>query len=276
MIFSKIKKHFSIFFIRLQEKRTIQKIIYQKDRCLTDVLNAFIQLKSGQYAAEDILAFNRCEDYRKSLLTNEVIISYDILGQDKRMKVNEICKQATSQTIWGQLIYLIVKQHRSPYFLEIGTNLGVSGSYILEALKDKSDSTFITMEGVSQLCEISNSQFETISQNQKYKIIQGLYETTFSEVLSQNINFNILFIDGNHKKSATMKYFNNLKSKINLPAVFIFDDINWSDEMRQAWSIIKSDSDVSYSIDMFKLGIVIINKKTNRTPQKHYNLHLAY
>ena len=213
---------------------------------------------------------------RKSLLNNHTLISYEVLGQNKSMQVSEICRQATSKSIWAQFLYLITKKNQSPYFLEVGTNLGVSGSYILEALKSKSESNFITLEGLPQLCQISNDQFFKISSSQKYTIVEGLYEKTFPELFRKNINFNILFIDGNHRKDATLEYFNNLKSHLKLPAVFIFDDINWSDEMKQAWKMIKSDSDVSYSIDMFKLGIIIINKKINKFKAKHYYLHLAY
>ncbi|MAZ57875.1 MAG: hypothetical protein CMP56_00450 [Flavobacteriales bacterium] len=276
MIFSKIKKHFSLFAIRLVEKRTIQKMLAENDQYLNDIVSSFVQLKSGQHTSEDIVVFNRCEAYRKSLLNNHTLISYEIFGQNKSMKVNEICSQATSKSIWAQLLYLVTKKNKSPYFLEIGTNLGVSGSYILEALKAKIHSSFITMEGVPQLCQISNNQFSKISSSEKYTIIEGLYEKTFAELLTTNVNFNILFIDGNHRKESTIEYFNNLKSNLKFPAVFIFDDINWSNDMKQAWKIIKSDLDVSYSIDMFKLGIVIFNKKINKSKAKHYYLHLSY
>ena len=276
MIFSKIKKHFSLFLIRLTEKPTIQKMLSENDQCLNDIISSFVQLKLGEFESEDARVFNRCEEYRKSLLNNHTLISYEIFRQNKSMKVNEIYRQAASQRIWAKFLYLITKKNTSPYFLEIGTNLGVSGSYILEALKDKTDSNFITMEGLPQLCQIANNQFLKISSSEKFTIIQGLYETTFAHLLRKNINFNILFIDGNHRKDATVEYFNTLKSIIEFPAIFIFDDINWSDEMQQAWKIVKADLDVSYSIDMFKLGIIVINKKTNKSKAKHYYLHLAY
>ena len=276
MVLSKIKKHFSLVYIRFKEKSTLKKMIAEHDECLNDIVSSFIQLKSGQHDSEDILVFNRCEEYRKSLLNNTTTISYDIFGLNKSMAVNEICKQASSKTVWAQFLYLITKKNKSPHVLEIGTNLGISGSYMLEGLTHKNDSNFITMEGVPQLCEISNNQFSKISESKKYKIIQGLYQKTFPDLLKKNIRFNIFFIDGNHKKDSTIQYFNNLKSKLYLPAIFIFDDINWSYEMTQAWSIISSDLDVSYSIDMFKMGIVVINKNKNQLKRKHYNLHLAY
>ena len=275
MITSKIKKHFSLLSIRLQEKKTLHQMMLEKDVSLKIIVEAFATIKSGQYESEDTVAFERCETYRRSLLNNETIVSYDVFGLNKAMAVKDICQQATSQPIWAKFIYLITKQIKNVHFLEIGTNLGVSGSYILEALKNKLNSKFITMEGIPDLCAISNSQFTKIISNKKYKIYEGLYESTFPKLLKDNLNFNILFIDGHHKRDATLDYFNDLKSKIQYPAVFIFDDINWSLEMQQAWSIIKSDSSISYSIDMFKLGIIIFNKK-KKSKTIHYKLHLSY
>ena len=55
----------------------------------------------------------------------------------------------------------------------------------------------------------------------------------------------------------------------------IFDDINWSKDMQSAWEIIKSDQDVCYSIDLFKWGIIIIDKSVSDR-NIHFNLHLSY
>ena len=213
MITSKIKKHFSLLSIRLQEKKTLHQMMLEKDVSLKIIVEAFATIKSGQYESEDTVAFERCETYRRSLLNNETIVSYDVFGLNKAMAVKDICQQAPSQPIWAKFIYLITKQIKNVHFLEIGTNLGVSGSYILEALKNKLNSKFITMEGIPDLCAISNSQFTKIISNEKYKIYQGLYESTFPKLLQNNLNFNILFIDGHHNRDATLQYFNDLKSK---------------------------------------------------------------
>ncbi|GAL68205.1 hypothetical protein [Jejuia pallidilutea] len=93
--------------------------------------------------------------------------------------------------------------------------------------------------------------------------------------MSKNIAFNLLFIDGNHKKTPTLEYFNTLKSKISSPALFVFDDIYWSNEMKEAWQIIINDNDVNFSIDLYEQGLVVIDK--NETlDKKHFELHLSY
>ena len=41
--------------------------------------------------------------------------------------------------------------------------------------------------------------------------------------------------------------------------LFIFDDINWSEEMKRVWTEIKAHPQVSISMDFFTLGLVSIN-----------------
>ena len=258
--------------VRLKQKNTIKSILLENDPSLNNIINALNNLKfNNQYN----LIFDKCEAYRSKLLKDDkTLISWGEVGVNKKMLVKDVCRKAASKKIWAQFLFFITNNIKEPFFLEIGTNLGVSGSYILEALNNKDKAKFITMEGVSKLCEIADNQFKKISVKQKYQIYKGLYDVTFPELIKKDDKFNIIFIDGNHKKEPTLNYFNDLKSVLLSPSIIIFDDINWNSEMKQAWEIIKEDSIVSYSIDFFKLGVIIINHdKKNKT--KNYKLYLS-
>jgi hypothetical protein len=39
----------------------------------------------------------------------------------------------------------------------------------------------------------------------------------------------------------------------------VFDDIHWSEGMEKAWNEIKSDKDVTITIDFFTVGLVFFN-----------------
>lgn len=275
MILSKIKKHIFLFLVRLKQKKTITHLLAHNNPLLTIIVESFLQLKNNKLSITDISTFQACEKYRNKLLQDDTIVSFEIFGSNKIMLVKDICKKAASKPIWAKFLFLITNSLTSPHFLEIGTNLGISGTYILEALKHKKDSKLYTMEGLPQLCEIAQNQFSTISNNTKYKIYEGLYKNTFPKLLMDNKNFNIVFIDGNHKKEPTIKYFTELQSQLSSPAIIIFDDINWSLDMQKVWKIVKSNKNVCYSIDMFKFGILIFDKKS-ANKKEHYKLHLAY
>ena len=275
MILSKIKKHIFLFLVRLKQKKTITHLLAHNNLLLTIIVESFLQLKNNKLSITDISTFQACEKYRNKLLQDDTIVSFEIFGSNKTMLVKDICKKAASKPIWAQFLFLITKRLTSPYFLEIGTNLGVSGTYILEALKYKKNSQLYTMEGLPQLCEIAQNQFSKISSNSKYKIYEGLYKNTFPKLLMDNKNFNIVFIDGNHKKEPTIKYFTDLQSQLSSPAIIIFDDINWSLDMQKVWKIVKSNKNVCYSIDMFKFGLLIVDN-TKVGKKSDYYLHLAY
>lgn len=275
MIIKKIKKHLLIGSRRVNQKRELKRAANHSNQTLMNVLDSFFAVKQSNFDEKDHQVFLNCEKYRSKLFQDNTEISYEIFGSDDTALVKDICINAPSSKKWCQFLYLIAKNTDAPICLEIGTNLGVSGSYLLEAIKDKDVSRFITMEGLPQLCDISSKQFATIIPPSKFEIKQGLYDNTFPELLKEDVSFNLLFIDGNHRKAPTLAYFEQLKSKMSSPAIFIFDDINWSDEMKEAWVIIKKDPEVNYALDLYEQGIVIIDKNE---PEKNvdFNLHLAY
>jgi hypothetical protein len=58
-------------------------------------------------------------------------------------------------------------------------------------------------------------------------------------------------------------------------AIFVFDDIYWSEEMTEAWQIIQNDPDVNFSIDLYMMGIAIIDKNES-IKNSSFSLHLGY
>lgn len=255
----KINKYKTIVGSILQEKREIQKLKRFNNELLNAVLRAYEKVKGTHYNESEKELFQKLENYRNRLNKDERIISYEIFNSDLKRSVKEICKQASSSSTWCQFHYCLAKELNSRSYLEIGTNLGISGSYLLAALKENTDSKFITLEGIKKLCEIAEDQFVKIANANQFEILQGLYDETFPTLLNKPVLFDTIFIDGNHQKEPTLHYFNSLKGKLKNKAVIIFDDINWSKEMVEAWEIIKGDSSVNYSIDLYKLGIVIID-----------------
>jgi predicted O-methyltransferase YrrM len=105
--------------------------------------------------------------------------------------------------------------------------------------------------------------------------VEGLYKDTFPKIIQKTIPFDLIFIDGNHQEDATLDYFYKLKSGIKQKAVFIFDDINWSNGMKSAWKTIKKDENVAFSIDLWKQGLAVVDS-TIVVKHTEYKLFLAY
>ena len=94
-------------------------------------------------------------------------------------------------------------------------------------------------------------------------------------IVKSNISFDLVFIDGNHRYEATLKYFELLKNNLSDSALVIFDDIHWSSGMRRAWQEICSQKGIVFSINFFKLGIIVFDPKQSKPTDDHYQLFLS-
>ena len=88
---------------------------------------------------------------------------------------------------------------------------------------------------------------------------------------SLDTEFDLIFIDGNHQKEATLSCFENLLPKAHNDTIFIFDDINWSKDMTEAWEAIKKHPKVTVSIDTFFWGFVFLRTEQAK---EHFTIRL--
>nr|WP_317042506.1 class I SAM-dependent methyltransferase [Salinimicrobium sediminis] len=86
--------------------------------------------------------------------------------------------------------------------------------------------------------------------------------TDNSELLTHN--FDLLFVDGNHQKEATLTYFKKLLPTVHNDSVMILDDIHWSKGMEEAWEEIKAHPRVKVTIDTFQWGLVFFRREQEK------------
>ena len=88
-------------------------------------------------------------------------------------------------------------------------------------------------------------------------LVEGNFDDTLEEALSQMPAAELVFIDGNNREDPTLRYFRQCLRKASDESIFILDDIHWSREMESAWEQIKAHPDVRCTIDLFFVGIVL-------------------
>lgn len=143
----KVQKYIDIIQRIIGQNNSISELKSYNNSTLDKVLDTIFQVKNSDFKNEDLDVFEQIQSYRKELSDNTQIITYEIFGSDLKRTVKEISLIAASPEIWGKFHYLIAKNLSVKNYLEIGTNLGVSGAYILSALKKNTESNFVTMEG---------------------------------------------------------------------------------------------------------------------------------
>lgn len=170
-------------------------------------------------------------------------------------RVSNIAKSSLSSGWQCRLIYNLIKRYQPANILEIGTSLGVSAAYMASA---SDSSSIVTLEGNPASAEMAESLFNRLGLN-NIKLIEGEFGKTLSLGIDELEYLECAFIDGNHRKEATLEYFFQILPYTNKNSFIIIDDIYWSEGMNQAWREIIAHESVAFSIDVFRMGIVFLD-----------------
>ena len=90
-----------------------------------------------------------------------------------------------------------------------------------------------TIEGSGQVAAAAERNLRSLGL--EAKVVVGNFDLVLPGVLEEMGGIDLAFVDGNHRRDATLAYFNQLMEHAGRPAVLIFDDIHWSAEMEEAW-----------------------------------------
>ena len=151
--------------------------------------------------------------------------------KSSRSTINTLTKKVQSRPEKAQILFRVVSFFQKKNILEIGTSLGLTTAYLSKANKD---GKVTTIEGDPKVSSLAQKNFKTL----KLKNIE-LINQPFDQIIPQLLKnkFDLIFFDGNHSKEATLRYFYWLAEQANEDSIFIFDDIYWSNEMKQAWEV---------------------------------------
>ena len=212
---------------------------------------------------EDYYQFTELAGVRKNLSKNNSLIEITDFGagskifNDNKRKISDLVKHGTSKKKFSELYFKLVNFTNSQFIVELGTSIGLNTLYLAKA---NSKSTIYTLEGCSQLSGFSKSLFEKENAKNIY-LINDTFEKAFPKLLNEIPKLDFLYVDGNHNYQSTINYFKLGLEKKHHHSVFVFDDINWNEEMKKAWDEIKNHPDVTLSLDLFYVGIIFFRKE---------------
>lgn len=202
------------------------------------------------------------EKIRKQLLSTEDVIDVEDFGAGsavlpfKKRRIKDIAASSLKPHKYAQLLFRIAQYYRAQTIVELGTSLGITSMYFASS---KQNPLVYTLEGASSISKIAINNFKNADLNNIY-LATGDFKKTLPAILQKIEKADLLFVDGNHRKAATLEYFEMFLSKKNDQSIFIFDDIHWSKEMEEAWHTIQQHSAVTLTIDLFFIGLVFFRK----------------
>jgi predicted O-methyltransferase YrrM len=202
------------------------------------------------------------ENIRAGLLADERVITVTDLGagslvnNNRQKKISDIARNALKPQKLAQLLYRLINDLKPRNIIELGTCLGITTLYLNKAA---SDAQLYTLEGCPETAGVAAEVFQEAGA-ENIKLITGNFDNTLPEVIGSLNYLDFVFVDGNHQKEATLNYFEWCLPKVHENTLLIFDDIYWSEGMKEAWNIIKSHPQVTVTIDLFWIGLVFFKK----------------
>jgi predicted O-methyltransferase YrrM len=190
-------------------------------------------------------------------------------GSKKSSKKNhlysaQLLKEVSISKKNGTLLHHLVSHYKLDICIELGTSLGMSTAYL-----SNNTNTVISIEGNKELASISHKMLKNAG-IKNIKLINGNFDDVLENIFKENLTFDLLFIDGNHTEEATLAYFEMALKYLSEKSIIVFDDINWSIGMKNAWCTIIKHTEVEVSIDLFRQGIVFFDKSIQK--KEHYKL----
>lgn len=202
------------------------------------------------------------EERRKKLLHDDTMLTITDLGagshlnKNREKKVSAVAKNALKTPRLAQLIYRLANHHSATKLIELGTCLGITSAYLARA---KPEATVVTMEGCPETAEVAYQNFVSLGLT-NVELQVGNFNDLFPQEVEDSAQLDFVYIDGNHTKEATLNYFGLCLPKVHEGSLLIFDDIYWSQGMKEAWEEIKAHPQVTVTIDLFWIGLVYFKK----------------
>jgi predicted O-methyltransferase YrrM len=214
------------------------------------------------YDSKPQAVYNVIEQLRRELLQDSRTITITDLGagsqlnNSSRKQIKRIAKDALKSPALAQLIYRLANEFQPRNITELGTSLGLTTAYLAAAVPS---GRVITIEGCLEIASIARENLQKLH-IQNVEGLIGNFDKILPDVIAKEKFIDFVFIDGNHRKEATLHYFDLCLPAVNENSIMIFDDIYWSKGMREAWQQIKDHPQVTVTIDLFWIGLVFFRK----------------
>lgn len=195
------------------------------------------------YDFEPKNVYSEVENVRTKLLHNQ-------------RQISDIARNSVKSPKIAQLLYRLINDLRPRNMIEVGTSSGITSIYLKKAAPS---AKLYTLEGCPETAKTAAQVFKKIGIEGIEQII-GNFDDTLSEIIAKCNQLDFVFVGGRHQKQVALNYFEQCLPKVHENTLLIFDNIYWSEGMKEAWQTIKRHPQVSVTVDLFWIGLVYFRK----------------
>lgn len=203
--------------------------------------------------------YSEVESIRKQLLNDSRMITVtdpdaESHVNNDRKKISKVAKQTLKPPRLAQLLYRLTHDLNPRTIIELGTRLGITTVYLQKAAPE---AKVYTLEDCPQT--IARDTFNK-AHAERVELIIGDFDDTFQNLLLNLDKLDLVYINGDHQKEATLNYFEWCLPKVHDNTLLIFNDIYRCKGMKEAWKQIKASPKATVTIDLFWMGLVYFKK----------------
>lgn len=234
----------------------LRRFEHERAAALADVLDAHRRSRSS-VGSPSALPIER--ERARLLRDGRLLSSVGAAGPfDEGLTVSQACR-ASRRPEDAAALYALVSAVKPQHAIELGTNVGISSSYIAAAQRDAGGGTLVTLEASGARSTVASELHERLGLT-GVRYVVGLFEDTLADALDAPVDF--AFIDGHHQRDPTLEYFEQVYERARDGAVVVFDDIRWTRGMGEAWDLLRADRRLCIVVDLCGMGVGVIDKSS--------------
>jgi predicted O-methyltransferase YrrM len=167
------------------------------------------------------------------------------------------CRWMSLPPVWGCLLMRLVRVLAPRSCIELGTGFGISAAYQAAALELNGAGRLVSLD-VPALAGLARRELAKLGLASRVEVVPGLIDDTLAAALERAAPIDYALLDADHTEEATIAHFEAILPSLADRAVVAFDDINWTDGMRRAWTAIRGHERVAASTGVRRVGIVVV------------------
>jgi len=198
----------------------------------------------------DYLKIEKLADHTESLGQMPLWEGYGQTGATRD------CSSVRSSAVIGSMYAWLVRKWKPAVIVEFGTAFGISGMYWLSGIKSERKGQLFTFEPNQKWAQIARNNLSAI--DTRFILTEGAFEDNVDSVLKDQ-KIDIAFIDAIHTSDFVLSQFQLVCDRSRRPALVLFDDIDFSEDMLSCWAKVVAQPEVvnAFSVNQH-MGVVEI------------------